>query len=1112
MDGLLDNISNRARSILSFCHDEVNWFIKFKMLRVLDLSNSSLCFNECNLLFTDIGVGLVLLRYLALNINSLGPRLEMWMLKENFNLQTLLLLTDKERKGYYTTKVCEIWRMLPMLRHLQFSPVFTLDTLMVDFEYLQTIYWLRPFQCTKQVFLRIPNTKVMGIFIPNEDFLSTLARVRRLNEFFEPSDDCFKSWPDDDYRDHLRLNWLKDLINLKKLEKLKINSDHNDPIILPHASAFTVQLRMLTLKGTLLSWRQVEEVIGKLPNLRVLKLKDGACRGLHWELFGGNFPKLKSLLIQGMELKKWTATEDAFTILERLIIKHCYNLKKIPSTFAELYTLRLIELYSCDSLLVHSAKQIQQLQQESIGDNLFGVHDYNTDKAAASIEEKEQVKRGNFEEQERKKKEAEAVEGLHRRLAQLLDFLDNDSENQLNDDDETTKEWKGRLKEVALRIEDDIESEIIYRYGREQPRWPLIGRLRNQKIGHRHHSAASKLRSTTMLLAIKSLRVLDLGSLHNIDDMPYSYVADLILLRYLALRPSRFLSSLPVFKDWNLQTLVLLENWGGSTSAYPKPLISEIWELPKLRHLQVCTTFVFGTPTVVHQYLQTVQWLRPFQCTEQVFLRIPNAKVMGIFMEGSVESGEPNCLDNLRCLNQLEELKIESRHNPVFLPVVDAFPAQLKKLKLKGTLVPWDAMRVIGMLPNLQVLQLKNGACQGEYWELTEDGFRQLKSLLIYGSDLRHWEATGDGFPVLERLILKECYELEGIPYSFVDILTLQLIELCHCYSRLVNSAEEIQKEQRYYGNDGLVVRAYNIWIGSRRLFPEAAMQILGYKSHHSLRVFLLLDPSSIYRLSQRSSSNTLEKSHPLIWDPPFDPPSVSDNISDPTLLNSPFLSLDDEEPSLPLIRTAADTAGNMSQDILVKLGVKFPTLRRRKIKIPKIVIATIPPPTMAPPTTTVRLFFFRGGGGGEDCFAGSDVDIQMHRIISITDDILIIGIPRPVHPGIINRRKSLSPNIQPVQSLKSGVVEDVKVIGSRDPFYRVVVDSGGFALHVIACRNRNNFNPVHECIRAGRGGEGYVELLIVIHVNDILFLDQRVYGCEIGAEVTQQGILISYD
>nr|GMC61374.1 putative late blight resistance protein homolog R1A-10 isoform X1 [Ipomoea batatas] len=409
-------------------------------------------------------------------------------------------------------------------------------------------------------------------------------------------------------------------------------------------------------------------------------------------------------------------------------------------------------------------------------------------------------------------KEAEAVEGLQRRLAQLLAFLDNDSENQLNDDDETTKEWKGRLKEVALRIEDDIESEIIYRYGTEQPRSPLIGRLRkygslfcfHDDVGHGYRLPATP--------HFKRLRVLDLCSLHFITGIP-SYVADLILLRYLALRPSKSLNSLPVLKDWNLQTLVLLENRGGSTSADdPNPLIP--WELPKLRHLQVCTTFVLGTPTAIHHYLQTVQWLRPFQCREQVFLRIPNAKVMGIFMEGSVEFGEANCLDNLRYLDQLEELKIESRHfYPFLLPVVDVFPVQLKKLKLKGTLLPWDAMTVIGMLPNLQVLQLKNGACQGPHWELTQGSFRQLKSLLIYGSDLMHWEATGNNvFPVLERLILKECYELEAIPSSFEDILTLKLIELCHCYSRLVNSAKRIQEEQRDYGNYALVVRAYNIW------------------------------------------------------------------------------------------------------------------------------------------------------------------------------------------------------------------------------------------------------------------------------------------------------------
>nr|GMD84712.1 putative late blight resistance protein homolog R1A-10 [Ipomoea batatas] len=56
----------------------------------------------------------------------------------------------------------------------------------------------------------------------------------------------------------------------------------------------------------------------------------------------------------------------------------------------------------------------------------------------------------------------------------------DESENQLNDDDETTKEWKARIKDAALKIEDEIESEIIDMYDREHPRWPFIGRLHNK--------------------------------------------------------------------------------------------------------------------------------------------------------------------------------------------------------------------------------------------------------------------------------------------------------------------------------------------------------------------------------------------------------------------------------------------------------------------------------------------------------------------------------------------------------------------------------------------------------------------------------------------------------
>nr|GMD72512.1 putative late blight resistance protein homolog R1A-10 isoform X1 [Ipomoea batatas] len=340
-----DDISNRSRSILSVCHNRVDWFINFKMLRVLDLS--SIFYGELDLICD----GLVLLRYLALTIDIVyGGVVEMRILEKSFNLQILVLLTLEERWEGFPIKLSQIW--MPMLRHLQFSTMLMVDTPSVVQESLQTIYWLRPSQCTKEVFSRIPNAKVMGIFIPSW----------RWGEIVEDGSP-----------------WLDDLINLRKLEKLKINSHRGDPIILPLSSAFPEKLniRMLTLKGTLVPWDAME-VVGMLPNLEVLKLKSRACKGQHWELSGDWFPKLKSLLIQEMELKQWTAPDGAFPILERLIIKHCIHLGKIPSTFDELYSLQLIELYGCHSSLVRSAKRIKQQQEELLGNDWLVVHDYNT--------------------------------------------------------------------------------------------------------------------------------------------------------------------------------------------------------------------------------------------------------------------------------------------------------------------------------------------------------------------------------------------------------------------------------------------------------------------------------------------------------------------------------------------------------------------------------------------------------------------------------------------------------------------------------------------------------------------------------------------------------------
>ncbi|KAK4727744.1 hypothetical protein R3W88_032661 [Solanum pinnatisectum] len=115
-------------------------------------------------------------------------------------------------------------------------------------------------------------------------------------------------------------------------------------------------------------------MLGKCPNLEVLKLKPDACHGTEWYPIEGGFPRLKLLLIEGTNLKYWKATDDHFPALEHLKIRHCFHLEDIPIGFADIYLLQLIELQNCSAKLVASAGRIQA-EQESLGskavDSLF---------------------------------------------------------------------------------------------------------------------------------------------------------------------------------------------------------------------------------------------------------------------------------------------------------------------------------------------------------------------------------------------------------------------------------------------------------------------------------------------------------------------------------------------------------------------------------------------------------------------------------------------------------------------------------------------------------------------------------------------------------------------
>ncbi|XP_016460610.1 putative late blight resistance protein homolog R1A-4 [Nicotiana tabacum] len=179
-------------------------------------------------------------------------------------------------------------------------------------------------------------------------------------------------------------------------------------------------------------------------------------------------------------------------------------------------------------------------------------------------------------------------------------------------------------------------------------------------------------------------------------------------------------------------------------------------------------------------------------------------------------SKESRLLENLVHLHQLETLSlcVESWHySTVTIPSAKAFPPMLKKLKLLRTGLMWEDLNIIGELPTLEVLKLMLSACRGEEWQPTEGGFTRLKLLLIEGNHLKYWKAPADNFPVLERLVIRDCTELDEIPIEFADILSLQLIELQGCKLELEAFAARIQHEQEDIGNKPVDVRTSNTYL-----------------------------------------------------------------------------------------------------------------------------------------------------------------------------------------------------------------------------------------------------------------------------------------------------------
>nr|GLL36193.1 putative late blight resistance protein homolog R1B-17 isoform X3 [Ipomoea trifida] len=294
----------------------------------------------------------------------------------------------------------------------------------------------------------------------------------------------------------------------------------------------------------------------------------------------------------------------------------------------------------------------------------------------------------------------------------------------------------------------------------------------------------------------KLLRVVDIEWMCSYGFRVLNALANLIHLRYLALRNLRNLVlngteyfDLELFEYWNIQSFIIC----GDDVTLDFSKASGICKMPLLRNICIERIVSLGTLPVVHRNLESISWLHPKLCTKDLFTRIPNLKKLGI--DGGVDENNLDCFYNFVHLGQLEKLSIRKWHSLNRIPCsgiswATSFLPNLKKLKFMDTNLPWNAMWLIGMLPNLEVLKLICAiALDDRMWEPSKEGFRQLKRLVIEDTILERWNAVGDNFPVLECLELRHCLSLQEIPSGFADITTLALIQLSWCLDSVLASA-----------------------------------------------------------------------------------------------------------------------------------------------------------------------------------------------------------------------------------------------------------------------------------------------------------------------------------
>nr|XP_016497200.1 PREDICTED: putative late blight resistance protein homolog R1B-16 [Nicotiana tabacum] len=167
-----------------------------------------------------------------------------------------------------------------------------------------------------------------------------------------------------------------DMPNLEQLPLQSLEVGFSDMPRSPHYGigrgnciVFPSNLKELSIHSIALTEKVVSNT-ARLRNLEKLKLRRIRFKDEEigcWDVGDYKFPALKYLNLKFVYVTEWRSSEASFPVLEKLVIRRCEYLQEIPSSFADIQTLKLIRLTGCMQSVEDSALNIKKEVEDMTG-------------------------------------------------------------------------------------------------------------------------------------------------------------------------------------------------------------------------------------------------------------------------------------------------------------------------------------------------------------------------------------------------------------------------------------------------------------------------------------------------------------------------------------------------------------------------------------------------------------------------------------------------------------------------------------------------------------------------------------------------------------------------